>query len=261
MKKYFKELVILFVQLLIFYLFPILMKNNEPMVMVFMMLFTTIILSMILTFLSKSKLKFLYPIIISLLFVPSVFIFYNESALILSLWYFIVSIVSMIVCEFCKFIFSKASKNGKLLLLICGLLSISIVFFINIKSFFWTYVGGESSINVSDYGVSLSVVDKTLSNIGGTFILKNDNKNEIIFYEPYELEIKKDGQWHEITIQIDFIEIANVLKSQDSYEIEINWEETYGELPKGEYRLIKEISVLNENGSFENSYVSVEFTL
>lgn len=38
---------------------------------------------------------YLYPVIIAVLFVPSVFIYYNESALIYSVWYLVVSSIGL----------------------------------------------------------------------------------------------------------------------------------------------------------------------
>ena len=47
--------------------------------------------------LSKEKIKYLYPIVIAVLFIPSVFIYYNESALIHSLWYLVISIIGLLI--------------------------------------------------------------------------------------------------------------------------------------------------------------------
>ena len=95
MKKYIKETIILFIQLLMFYIYPLLVGMNNPFGMVFMIILITLILSIIVGIILKSKIKYLYPVIISLLFIPSVFIYYNESALVHSLWYLIVSFIGI----------------------------------------------------------------------------------------------------------------------------------------------------------------------
>lgn len=95
MKKYTKELIILLIQLLMFYIYPLLVEMDNPFGMVLMIILITFILSTIIGRVIKEKIKYLYPIIISLLFIPSVFIYYNESALVHSLWYLVVSYIGI----------------------------------------------------------------------------------------------------------------------------------------------------------------------
>jgi len=97
MKKYLKELIILLIQLFMFYIFPLFAGPTDIMGMVVIILLITLILSIIIGNLSKEKIKYLYPVIISLLFIPSVFIYYNESALIHSIWYFTVSSIGIVI--------------------------------------------------------------------------------------------------------------------------------------------------------------------
>ena len=91
MKKYIKEIVILLIQLGWFYIFPMFMYLYEPIGMVMIMLLATIALSIVLASISKNKIKYWYPIVIAILFLPTVFIYYNESALVHSIWYLVVS--------------------------------------------------------------------------------------------------------------------------------------------------------------------------
>ena len=99
MKKYLKESIILIVQLFMFYIFPLFAGPTDAIGMVFLIWLSTLFLSIIVASISKEKIKYLYPIIISLLFIPSVFIYYNESALIHSIWYLVTSIVGIILGE------------------------------------------------------------------------------------------------------------------------------------------------------------------
>ena len=55
------------------------------------------LLSGILTIISNKNIKYLYPIIVAIIFIPSVFIYYNESALIHSLWYLVSSLIGVII--------------------------------------------------------------------------------------------------------------------------------------------------------------------
>ena len=91
MKKYLKEMIILALQLLMFYVFPLFAGPTDAMGMVFLIILSTLLLSFVLGCISNESVKFIYPFVISLLFVPSVFIYYNATALIHSVWYLVVS--------------------------------------------------------------------------------------------------------------------------------------------------------------------------
>ena len=95
MKKRPPELLILLLQFLLFYGYPYFSASAGPMGMVLIILIVTFLLSLFAGLLGRSRLKFLYPAAAALLFVPSVFIHYNESALVHSLWYLVVSSVGL----------------------------------------------------------------------------------------------------------------------------------------------------------------------
>ena len=95
MRKYTKELVILLLQMLMFYVFPLTCGPTDAMGMVFLILVSVFTFSAIIGGISDYKIKFLYPIVIAILFIPSVFIYYNESALVHALWYLVVGCVGL----------------------------------------------------------------------------------------------------------------------------------------------------------------------
>lgn len=97
MKRFVREIVILLIQSAVFYLIPLFGMNENPMGMVLLIILLTFVLSLILGAVSKEKIKYLYPIVISVWFIPSVFIYYNETALIHALWYLVVSAVGMAI--------------------------------------------------------------------------------------------------------------------------------------------------------------------
>ena len=111
MKKYLNEIVTLFLQLSIFYIFPLFMYLYEPMGTVMMILLSTFILSIFLSVISKNKIKHLYPLVIAILFIPSVFIYYNESALVHSLWYLVVSTLGLLVGSIANLTHRKIKKQ------------------------------------------------------------------------------------------------------------------------------------------------------
>ncbi len=107
MKKIWKEIIILLIQLFMFYIFPLFAGPTDTMGMVFLILIVTFILSIIFASVSKEKWKYFYPIIISILFVPSVFIYYNESALIHTVWYLVDSAIGLLIGIIISKIFNK----------------------------------------------------------------------------------------------------------------------------------------------------------
>ena len=102
--------VILLVQLFMFYIFPMFAGPTDAIGMVILILLSTLLLSMILGGISNKKTKYLYPIVISALFIPSVFIYYNESALVHSLWYLVVSTIGMIIGTLIRFLVNTFIK-------------------------------------------------------------------------------------------------------------------------------------------------------
>ena len=97
MKRYIKELIIFVLQLCMFYISPLFAGPADAIGMVLFIVLATLLLSLVIGVASDSKVKYLYPVVIAVTFIPSVFIYYNESALIHSVWYLIVSVVGLAI--------------------------------------------------------------------------------------------------------------------------------------------------------------------
>lgn len=97
MKKHLKEIVVVLLQLFIFYIFPLFAGPTDTMGMVVLMILSTTILATIMGVVSSNKNKFGYPIFVAFLFMPSIWIYYNESALMHSIWYLVVSAVGLLI--------------------------------------------------------------------------------------------------------------------------------------------------------------------
>ena len=97
MKKYLKEIIIILLQILLFYLTPLLMNADTVIGIILLLLLGTFTLTLVLNIISNLKIKYFYPLIVSVIFIPSIFIYYNESAFIHTLWYFIDSLFGMII--------------------------------------------------------------------------------------------------------------------------------------------------------------------
>ena len=107
MKQFIKEIIILIIQLFMFYIFPLFAEPTDAMGMVFLIWLSTIILGILIVIISTNKIKYLYPIVIAILFIPSIFIYYNESALIHSLWYLISSSIGVLIGSIIHVIIKK----------------------------------------------------------------------------------------------------------------------------------------------------------
>lgn len=95
--KYLKEIIILLLQLFMFYIFPLFAGPTDAMGMIFLIIISTFILSILFTILSKHKIKYIYGIIVSIIFLPSIVLYYNSTALIHSIWYLIVSYIGTLI--------------------------------------------------------------------------------------------------------------------------------------------------------------------
>ena len=110
MKKYIKEIIILLIQLFFFYIMPLTAGPTDMMGLVVLIIIVTFILGIVLGIISNNKIKYLFPIVISILFIPTIFIYYNESAWIHSIWYLVLSIVGLLIGLLIKNIYNKIKK-------------------------------------------------------------------------------------------------------------------------------------------------------
>ena len=111
MKKYLKEIIILIIQLLTFYILPLFAGPADTMGLIVLMILITFNISLLLGILSNDKIKYLYSLLIAILFIPSVYIYYNDSALIHSLWYFVISLVAIVIGSIIKKFVLKINKK------------------------------------------------------------------------------------------------------------------------------------------------------
>ena len=106
MKKVWKEICIALIQLFMFYVFPLFAGPTDAMGMVFLILLATLLLSLAMGILSKHWIKYLYPAVTAVLFIPSVWIFYNESALIHAVWYLVIASIGLILGSLLRKVFA-----------------------------------------------------------------------------------------------------------------------------------------------------------
>ena len=107
MRKYIKEIIILVFQLFMFYIFPLFAGPTDVIGMVVMIIMSSALLSLILGIISNQGIKLVYPLVISILFIPSVFIYYNETALVHALWYLVVSGIGLGIGSLIRLLFCR----------------------------------------------------------------------------------------------------------------------------------------------------------
>lgn len=151
-------------------------------------------------------------------------------------------------------------KKTILTILLCGVMALGMTGCGKSKNEF--DIGNKSDVQISQNNdVKLSIKDGTLTNTGATLVLTNNTDKNFQYGNPYEIEIQKDGVWHKINVVLNFNLPAFHLLPKENKEIELNWENGYGKLAEGTYRIIKGIDYEYEEGKFEAFNVAVEFTI
>lgn len=150
-------------------------------------------------------------------------------------------------------------KKTILTILLCGVMVLGMTGCGKQKNEF--DIGNKSDIKISQNDVIMTIKEGTLTNKSATLVLTNNSDKNFQYGNTYEIEIKKDGEWHKINVELNFDMPAFPLSSKESKEIELNWENGYGKLAKGTYRIIKWINYEYEEGKYEAFNVAIEFTI
>lgn len=96
----------------------------------------------------------------------------------------------------------------------------------------------------SPENVQIKVIDDTISGNGITIVITDNNKTPYNWGENYKIEQKNNDIWEEIKPN------KNVIVNSVNYNVDennqityrINWNEYYGTLEKGIYRIVKSVS-------------------
>ena len=150
-------------------------------------------------------------------------------------------------------------KKTILTILLCGVMVLGMTGCGKQKNEF--DIGNKSDIKISQNDVIMTIKEGTLTNKSATLVLTNNSDKNFQYGNPYEIEIKKDGEWHKINVELNFTMPAFQLSARENNEIEINWENGYGKLAKGTYRIIKGIDYEYEEGKYKSFNIAVEFTI
>lgn len=115
--------------------------------------------------------------------------------------------------------------------------------------------------NNSDLENVIMKVDSiTIKPTSISIIIINNNDNEIGYDEEYKIQKNINGEWEYLDYLPNTVwnDIAYIIKANSQTTKKLNLENTYGELEKGTYRVIK--TVFFENGKKTDIY-STEFEI
>lgn len=112
--------------------------------------------------------------------------------------------------------------------------------------------GKAKSVSTID-GVSISIKDDTLTATTAVIIIKNETDSDIETGTAFSIDKEVNGKWMKLKTKHDTFWnlVSIIIPSNSSRELECNWEDIYGKLEKGTYRLVKEINSKNIAVEFE----------
>lgn len=92
--------------------------------------------------------------------------------------------------------------------------------------------------------VSINIQEGSLTNTGATIVITDKNTVKNTFNEEYKIEKRVNDSWEEVK-KIDnnyfFNDLIWTFEDDDTTTHDVNWENLYGELEPGKYRMIKSV--------------------
>jgi len=140
--------------------------------------------------------------------------------------------------------------------LCCGLLSISLVGCGSNS----LKLGEKSNYEINNSTINMVIDKKSISNTGLKIFMENYTGENYEYGAGFSIEYQKKGIWYSIIPkeEMNFIMMAYLLENNTTKELNFNWEDSYGKLPSGKYRIVKSISKEKESVEI---YISAEFII
>lgn len=113
MKKYSKEIIVFVFQVMVFYLIPFTAGPTDGLGLVVVIWFATLLLSIVFGLVSQKKRKIIYPFVVAVLFIPTVYIHYNYTAFGHVVWYLIDSYLGVGIGSLIKMITDVLSQKKR----------------------------------------------------------------------------------------------------------------------------------------------------
>ncbi len=90
--------------------------------------------------------------------------------------------------------------------------------------------------------ITMKIKEGTLTNAGATLIIKDKTGDDHTYGDWYRIDKKENNGWVKQEPIVDdyyFNMIGYIADENNEVELPTNWESLYGELSKGEYRIVK----------------------
>ena len=135
-------------------------------------------------------------------------------------------------------------------------------------------IGEPQEISLDRYNTDNSYIVNTLGGVtmrmekytstGGDIEIRNETDKEITFGDWYELQTEVNGKWISLPYIIDnaaFHQVAYNAPKDETVIHEVKWDVFYGKLPKGKYRIIKDMLDFMGTGDYTKYYLATEFEI
>lgn len=126
---------------------------------------------------------------------------------------------------------------------------------------FVNMAGETYELNTLD-GVTMQMEKYTSS--GGEVEIRNETDKEITFGDWYEIQSEANGKWETMPYKVKkvaFHQVAYNAPKDETVIHEVKWDVLYGELPKGRYRIIKDMLDFRGTGDYTEYYLAAEFEI
>ena len=111
-------------------------------------------------------------------------------------------------------------------------------------------------------GVTMKVTYATSR--GANLVFSNDTDLEIECGDDYSLQAYVDGAWHDVEYIIDnaaFNAIAYTVPQNGTRSWGVRWTFFHGELPPGDYRIVKSVMDFRGTGDYTIYQLAAEFSI
>lgn len=151
----------------------------------------------------------------------------------------------------------QKSKNFKKIFII----SIFMVLVIGISATIEKMVESSNKYEMNSiYGISMVIKENTLTKTGMSVVIIDTTNYKNVYGGScdYRIDRRLNNKWEEVKKIKNFPSYlqSSYVEENNKLEIDIDWSKTYGELKKGEYRLVKSTEIENKLYEF-----SVEFEI
>lgn len=126
---------------------------------------------------------------------------------------------------------------------------------------FVNMAGETYELNTLD-GVTMQMEKYTSS--GGDVEIRNETDKEITFGDWYVIQSETNGKWKTMPYKVKnvgFHEVAYNAPKDETVIHEVKWDVLYGELPKGRYRIIKDMLDFRGTGDYTEYYLAAELEI